>query len=468
MQLLHLFRKLVSFPKEILLFCSAGERSLLPDKLETKYAALGGLVVATTTIAFCSGSYALTYVFGSQLLGWLGGTVWAWFVFFLDRALLSSPKQEKESFIEKIGKFTLRAVIGSFLGIIVALPMETLIFKDSAQLEQTKKIQEQINDLNTIINETHFKTVRANGTQNQDFVEEEAILKKERDKLYTRKKLIEKGSLNTPEMALSVQVHTIWTQALSNPVDGVLHIFIIIVFWGFEVAPIFIKTFVLKYDAYDHAFNIWEESRKQIDGVCIKNQEIQRQADWLEFIRIAAENTRGYKVEKAIQLEKEWFEEAMQKSKTYRYPQIVQYLQAVFGKPTSLLGKKFSNISSNGSNKRTKYSQKEEKIGNISFSLDEDNSLENAGNGKHSQMASPRIENNEMSDFDSQFVPLTSLDISSHSRTNRNDENKISDPKASISINSNEKQEAVETDLDDLSGEDLVELAWQKSNKFSS
>ncbi|MBW4635837.1 MAG: DUF4407 domain-containing protein [Iphinoe sp. HA4291-MV1] len=123
--------------KESLLFCSGVFPSVLEQinspQEEEKYAAYGMTVLSTSSLATCSGGYALFAVFGNLLLVIPFALFWGGSILLLDRALLMTMrKQRGKSFKQFLSVFP-RLVLALVIGFTVSKPLELRLFKPEIQ-----------------------------------------------------------------------------------------------------------------------------------------------------------------------------------------------------------------------------------------------------------------------------------------------------------------------------------------------
>lgn len=154
----------------LFLWFSAGADAKLLRRCPTsdwiKYESIGGIVVATTLLAFVSASYAFYTVFSPKLdtalqttldpssavASTLGGALWALVIFNIDRFIVSSTGKgdgtEKITFAE-LGQSLPRLLMAGIIGVCISAPLEIRILKPEidAQLElEQNKYLGQLND----------------------------------------------------------------------------------------------------------------------------------------------------------------------------------------------------------------------------------------------------------------------------------------------------------------------------------
>jgi len=160
--------------RQFLWFCAGIDEQLIrrcPHSERVKAEGIGGVILATSVLAFLSGSYAFYTVFGpkisyaltpeqqatdlgSVLIAVLCGLAWALVIFNLDRFIVTSTghgdgteaitKQELKNGLPRI-------VMAVFIGICISAPLETRVFQSeiNAKLEELQDEQTKIYDKGT-------------------------------------------------------------------------------------------------------------------------------------------------------------------------------------------------------------------------------------------------------------------------------------------------------------------------------
>jgi len=146
-----------SMATHFLWFCAGADGRLLarcPTSDWVKYQSIGGIVLATTVLAFVSASYAFYTVFspktttalqatldtGTMIVSTLAGLVWSLVIFNIDRFIVSSTGKgdgtEKITLSEFLGSLP-RLIMAVIIGVCIAAPLEIRIIKPEidAQLE---------------------------------------------------------------------------------------------------------------------------------------------------------------------------------------------------------------------------------------------------------------------------------------------------------------------------------------------
>jgi hypothetical protein len=164
------FRAWVS---DFLCFCAGADTQILrycPHSERVKEQGIGGVVLATATLAFFSGSYGFYTIFsskngyalsaeqqsfewGAALCAIAFGLVWSLMIFNLDRFIVSSGGHgdgtEKITLTEMLHAIP-RIVMAIVIGLVLSKPLEIRIMKTeieaeltSLQKDQAKKLQDQ-------------------------------------------------------------------------------------------------------------------------------------------------------------------------------------------------------------------------------------------------------------------------------------------------------------------------------------
>lgn len=178
--------------RQFLWFCAGADTQLLercPHSERVKAEGIGGVILATSGLAFLSGSYAFYTIFGpnvdyalspdqqkidflSSFIAIICGLAWSLVVFNLDRFIVTSTGHGDGT--EAITKQELitglpRIIMAVFIGICLSAPLEIRVFKSEIDAEldirqeiQAKKLDEGVMDkfkLNT--NNLNTKKVEA-------------------------------------------------------------------------------------------------------------------------------------------------------------------------------------------------------------------------------------------------------------------------------------------------------------------
>ena len=112
-------------------WCAGAHQPLLKDypSEHTKYAGLGGVVLATFILAMLSSGYAVYSVFGN--IGWtiIVAVTWGLIIFNFDRFLVSTMRKYGLSINRQVWMAVPRIALALLIGVTIARPLELKIFE---------------------------------------------------------------------------------------------------------------------------------------------------------------------------------------------------------------------------------------------------------------------------------------------------------------------------------------------------
>ena len=123
-----------------------------------KYFGIGGAIFSTWMLATVSGGYALYFMLDNMMVGMLGGILWGWTIFNLDRFITSSMKKRGDSLqhissIGRIGQFFAeltpaipRLFIAIVIGYSISIPLELKLFEQEVEEELKLVKQQELNE----------------------------------------------------------------------------------------------------------------------------------------------------------------------------------------------------------------------------------------------------------------------------------------------------------------------------------
>ncbi len=143
-------RKKSNKKRNFLWWCSGAHQDLLQDfpSEHSKYAGIGGVILATFVLAAIAGGYAIYSVFGNWL--WTIGfaIIWGLIIFNFDRFLVSTMRKYGVTKGQQIRMAIPRVLLALLIGITIARPLELKIFEKEIDVKvlenRHKKIQ--VND----------------------------------------------------------------------------------------------------------------------------------------------------------------------------------------------------------------------------------------------------------------------------------------------------------------------------------
>ncbi|HEY4147405.1 MAG TPA: DUF4407 domain-containing protein [Chitinophagaceae bacterium] len=110
----------------------------------SKYAGLGGVILATFVLAAFSAGYAIYSVFGN--IGWtlLFAVVWGLIIFNFDRFLVSTMRKYGVSKRKQLWMALPRLVLALLIGVTVARPLELKIFEKEIDTKVVQNVHKKI------------------------------------------------------------------------------------------------------------------------------------------------------------------------------------------------------------------------------------------------------------------------------------------------------------------------------------
>jgi hypothetical protein len=112
-------------------WCAGAHQQLLKDypSEHTKYAGLGGVLLATFVLASLSAGYAIYSVFNNWLWAIAFAIIWGLIIFNFDRFLVSTMRKYGVSKTKQIWIALPRMILALLIGITIARPLELKIFE---------------------------------------------------------------------------------------------------------------------------------------------------------------------------------------------------------------------------------------------------------------------------------------------------------------------------------------------------
>ena len=101
-----------------------------PGWEQRKYVAFGATVLVPCLFAFIASAYAISTLTNDARVIYPVAAVWSFIILSIDRALLASYRPF-QSWLRKLGQFTLRFVVALLMGITIAHPLVLLLFRDT-------------------------------------------------------------------------------------------------------------------------------------------------------------------------------------------------------------------------------------------------------------------------------------------------------------------------------------------------
>jgi hypothetical protein len=126
--------------RHFLWWCSGAYQDLLKDcpSEQTKYAGLGGVLLATFTLAALSAGYAIYSVFNDPIWAVVFAIIWGLIIFNFDRFLVSTMRKYGVTRQKQIWMATPRLVLALLIGFTIARPLELKIFEKEVDVQLTE------------------------------------------------------------------------------------------------------------------------------------------------------------------------------------------------------------------------------------------------------------------------------------------------------------------------------------------
>ena len=120
-------------------WCAGAYQELLKEcpSEQTKYAGLGGVLLATFVLAALSAGYAIYSVFNEPLWAVLFAIVWGLIIFNFDRFLVSTMRKYGVSRRKQLWMATPRIALALLIGFTIARPLELKIFEKEIDVQIT-------------------------------------------------------------------------------------------------------------------------------------------------------------------------------------------------------------------------------------------------------------------------------------------------------------------------------------------
>ncbi|GGA83070.1 DUF4407 domain-containing protein [Puia dinghuensis] len=123
--------------RHFLWWCSGAYQGLLKDcpSEQTKYAGLGGVLLATFVLAALSAGYAIYSVFADPVWAVLFALIWGLIIFNFDRFLVSTMRKYGVSQRKQLWMAAPRLALALLIGFTIARPLELKIFEKEIDVQ---------------------------------------------------------------------------------------------------------------------------------------------------------------------------------------------------------------------------------------------------------------------------------------------------------------------------------------------
>src|SRR5215212_6014544 len=132
--------------ENFLWWCAGAHQNLLKQfpSEQTKYAGLGGVLLATFVLAALSSGYAIYSVFNNWIWAFVFALIWGLIIFNFDRFLVSTMRKYGVSRRKQILMAIPRLVLALLIGVTIARPLELKIFEKEIAVKMHENLHHKI------------------------------------------------------------------------------------------------------------------------------------------------------------------------------------------------------------------------------------------------------------------------------------------------------------------------------------
>jgi len=132
--------------RNFLWWCAGAHQKLLQQfpSEQTKYAGLGGVLLATFVLAALSSGYAVYSVFGNWVWTLVFAIIWGLIIFNFDRFLVSTMRKYGVSKSKQMWMAVPRIALAVLIGITIARPLELKIFEKEIAVKMQENLHYKI------------------------------------------------------------------------------------------------------------------------------------------------------------------------------------------------------------------------------------------------------------------------------------------------------------------------------------
>ena len=160
-------------------WCAGAHQRLLKQfpSEHSKYAGIGGVILATFILAALAGGYAVYSVFGNWIWTLAFAIIWGLIIFHFDRFLVSTMRKYGVSRGQQIRMAIPRMLLALLIGITIARPLELKIFEKEIDVK--------------VAENRHKKMLLNDSLLNRETIAGIQTAEAERNRMVTRKQAIE-------------------------------------------------------------------------------------------------------------------------------------------------------------------------------------------------------------------------------------------------------------------------------------
>jgi hypothetical protein len=134
-------------------WCAGAHQKLLKQfpSEHTKYAGLGGVLLATFVLATLSSGYAVYSVFGNWIWTIVFAVIWGLIIFNFDRFLVSTMRKYGVSRRKQIWMAIPRLALALLIGLTIARPLELKIFEKEIAVKMQENLHHKIQNNDSLL-----------------------------------------------------------------------------------------------------------------------------------------------------------------------------------------------------------------------------------------------------------------------------------------------------------------------------
>jgi hypothetical protein len=134
-------------------WCAGAHQKLLRQSPSehTKYAGLGGVILATFVLATLSSGYAIYSVFGNWLWTIAFAVIWGLIIFNFDRFLVSTMRKYGVSKSKQVWMAIPRLALALLIGLTIARPLELKIFEKEIAVKMQENLHHKIQNNDSLL-----------------------------------------------------------------------------------------------------------------------------------------------------------------------------------------------------------------------------------------------------------------------------------------------------------------------------
>ncbi|MGB8191458.1 MAG: DUF4407 domain-containing protein [Chitinophagaceae bacterium] len=158
--------------RNFLWWCSGAHQDLLrqfPSE-HSKYAGIGGVVLATFILAAIAGGYAVYSVFGNWMWTVAFAIVWGLIIFNFDRFLVSTMRKYGVSKGQQIRMAVPRILLALLIGITIARPLELKIFEKEIDVKVLENRHKKMLLNDSLLNKEILTSIQVADTERSRMV----------------------------------------------------------------------------------------------------------------------------------------------------------------------------------------------------------------------------------------------------------------------------------------------------------